>query len=436
MSSDIWKEKVGSYGNTVTVREASRGGNVRLEAWDSQAGYNRTKSLGFPVRDAEGKLIEKAVNRAREKAIEASNRLRLDEVPFDREEAAEVGRILDRFRREEITDDLSETHQADLRRQTAGLERFLGRTTDLSDRETIRRAWRRWIRLRTEGKLDARGRRVPTSAECRKCAGEGCGGCEGTGRIDPREPVAPYTAGKALRALRQVCRWGVGEGLLDADPTTGLALPRNPNPNRPLYDDEEFTALLEAAPLVRLGRAEDAPRAPIYEILLVVGHTGRRIGAVCALQWADWRPDQGSYGRLRWRADEDKVDREWWSPVTPEVREALEDLRREQMATEGERSEYLFPAPRSTGHLRPDVARNWLLRAEAAAQGVEHVPGRGFHGLRRRWVTKRKHLPRSDVAETGGWSDPSTLDLYEQSDPETMEEVVMEGREFRLKRKG
>lgn len=429
--SNVWKEKVGSYGNTVTVREASRGGNVRLEAWDSRAGFNRTKSLGFPVRDAEGKLVEKAVKKAREKAIKASNRLRLEEVPFDREEAAEAGRIFDRFRREQIADDLSETHRADLKRQTEGMERFLGRSFDLSDRDAVRRKWRDWIRLRTEGKLDARGRRVPASAECPDCAGEGCEDCDGTGRIDPREPVAPSTAAKALRALRQVCKWAVGEGLLEADPTAGLDLPRNPDPRREAYDDAEYEALLEAAPEITMGRGEEGPRAPILEILVLVGFTGRRIGAVLALRWADWYPDRGAHGELRWRAEEDKVGREWRAPVTPEVYEALENLRRERLAAEGEMSEWIFPAPRSKGHLRSSVARSWLLKAEKAA-GVEHVKGRGFHGFRRRWVSKRKHLPRSDVAWAGGWKDPATLDLYEKPDPESLEEVVMEGRRFRL----
>lgn len=97
-------------------------------------------------------------------------------------------------------------------------------------------------------------------------------------------------------------------------------------------------------------------------------------------------------------------------------------------------SERVFTAPRK-GHRRSDVARKWLVPPEEKA-GVEHVEEWAFHGLRRRCVTKRKHLPRSDVADAGGWADPATLDLYEQSDPETMEEVVLVGREFRLEQKG
>ena len=38
--------------------------------------------------------------------------------------------------------------------------------------------------------------------------------------------------------------------------------------------------------------------------------TGRRIGAILALRWSDRQPDQGKYGMLRWRVEEDKVRRE------------------------------------------------------------------------------------------------------------------------------
>lgn len=105
------------------------------------------------------------------------------------------------------------------------------------------------------------------------------------------------------------------------------------------------------------------------------------------------------------------------------------------MALPGEMSEWIFPPPRSRGDLRSETVRGWLLRAEERA-GVEHMEGWGFHGLRRRWVTKRKHLPRADVADAGGWADEATLDRYEQPDPDTKQQVMMAGRKWRLEGKG
>lgn len=59
--------------------------------------------------------------------------------------------------------------------------------------------------------------------------------------------------------------------------------------------------------------------------------------------------------------------------------------------------------------------------------------GFGFHAFRRIWATKRKGLPLQDVAAAGGWKGTQVLrDLYQQSDPETLEAVVLGGRDLRM----
>jgi integrase len=107
----------------------------------------------------------------------------------------------------------------------------------------------------------------------------------------------------------------------------------------------------------------------------------------------------------------------------------MERIRRERLAVG---NAYLFPAPESEGHIRVDVARRWLLQAERLAK-IEHQPGFGFHALRRRWATKRKHLSAKDVAACGGWKNTATLQqVYQFPDPQTMQEVVLEDRTLRL----
>lgn len=126
---------------------------------------------------------------------------------------------------------------------------------------------------------------------------------------------------------------------------------------------------------------------------------------------------------LRWRADSDKLGKEWKAPVTPEVREVLEDRRRQQSGT-GEN--WIFPAPEAHGHVRVDVAGKWLRDAEEKAEDHTHQKGFGWHAFRRMWATKRKHLPAQDVAAAGGWKDTATLErVYQHADPETMEAVVL-----------
>jgi hypothetical protein len=56
----------------------------------------------------------------------------------------------------------------------------------------------------------------------------------------------------------------------------------------------------------------------------------------------------------------------------------------------------------------------------------------GWHALRRRWATVRKHWPLPDVARAGGWRSPQALQKsYSLADPETTLSVVLGGGELR-----
>jgi integrase len=271
------------------------------------------------------------------------------------------------------------------------------------------------LRQLSSGEIDARANRVS----------------------DPRKrrPVGPRAVQKALKVLRQACRFGAhyrrrdGSFLLDADPTRGLELPSEANPTRVVADDELYEQLLSKADQVKM----DGARSHLPELLILAADTGRRIGAIVQLRWSDWYPDEATYGALRWRADADKLGKEWKAPVAPDVREAIERLRRERP---GLGDAFMFPAPRSGGHIRVDVAGRWLRKAEELAE-IEHVKGFGWHSFRRMWASKRKHLSVKDVAAAGGWTDTATLErCYQHADPHTLEEVVLAGRTLRMRREG
>jgi integrase len=182
---------------------------------------------------------------------------------------------------------------------------------------------------------------------------------------------------------------------------------------------------------MRLGWGADArwERSHLRTLLRLAGDTGRRVGAILELRWADWYPDQGAHGRLRWRADSDKVGREWLTPVTPEVSAELEQLRRERPAV-GEA--LMLSAPNDPGTpVSVQIATDWLRRAERLAE-LEPLPGGAWHPFRRRWATERKHLSPTDVAAVGGWIDTTTLQkCYQMADEATMEAVVLQPRRLR-----
>lgn len=157
-------------------------------------------------------------------------------------------------------------------------------------------------------------------------------------------------------------------------------------------------------------------------MLVLAADTGHRISAILGLEQGDWNPEDQMFGSITWRAELDKVGKGHTVAVTRRVREAVQtQLQR------WPESEHLFPAPAREGPVRTDVASEWLRDLEDEAEGVEHVPGRLWHGFRRQWVTRRKgRFPRSDIAKVGGWTSEATLDRYEQPDEETTQDVVLE----------
>jgi integrase len=278
------------------------------------------------------------------------------------------------------------------------------------------REWHTFIRQRQTGEIDARGRPVA--------------------RVQARRPVRARTVAKWLKVLRQACRFGThsrardGGFLLEADPTRGLPLPVERNPRRPVADSARVARPLAVADRVRMAAAGGAlARSYLRELLVLAAGPGRRIGAILALRWSDWHPDARPYGTLHWRARHDKARRDWWTPVRPEVRDALEQLQRERG---GNGEALLFPSAHDPARpISRALATRWLQRAERLAQLVP-LPGGAWHPFRRGWATSRKHLSLRDVAEAGGWQDTATLvRCYQRPDLAALVEVVLGGRPFR-----
>ena len=132
---------------------------------------------------------------------------------------------------------------------------------------------------------------------------------------------------------------------------------------------------------------------------------------------------------LRWRADADKTGKEWWAPVTPELRREIETFRR---LHPGLGEALIFASP--SDHTRPlhrTTVTGWYRCAEQLAE-LPKLKGGSWHPYRRRWASERKHLPLKDVAAAGGWTDTTTImRCYQTPDLETMEAVVNSPRRIR-----
>lgn len=381
----------GEYGCTVAIER--RGKNWYLRVWDPAAKRARYRSTG-----TEDLLQAKRQARELAQRLEAGVR------------AARTGDLtlarLFRLYRRYASPMKSRAAQGEDRRRALMWRTFLGaakRPEAITGEE-----WERFQRDRIAGRIGARG-------ECRggvtKPPGDSC-------------PVRPRTVQYDCVWLRAVLHWGMERRtrygyLVQGDPRRGLKLPADPDPRRPVASHERLAAILKVAD----------GYGYLWELLVLVSETGRRIGAVRQLQYGDLKLDQGPHGSIEWPAATDKTKRSGVVPLSPFARQAIDRIL---TLRPGIGEAYLFPSPLNS--IRPvsqTLTGRWLKTAEKKA-GVTKMQGSLWHAYRRKWATERKHLPLPDVAAAGGWKGPATLlNVYMAPDPETMYRVVSERTELR-----
>jgi len=369
-----WATSVGTYGATVRVSELRPGGNLYL-IWLDAAGKQRKKSLGHRDR-ARGK--ELALRLAAEPQAGASP---LERVPLT------IGRLISHY----------------------AAEGFHGRKPKYK-REALRRLalWREVVGADFEVDRFTHAMVQQTLAQLRM------------GRLTPsrNQKVSATTCWHYFVALNTALNFATrtrderGELLLSRNPLHGFRTPKNVSPRQPVATDDYFVALYEAYPHSQFRLA-----------LVLALETGHRIGAILQLKWEDVSLEShpsAPYGRIRWRAEADKISNEHTVPISARANEALRTAK--ALADGGS---WVFPsAKNATAPVGRFIARDWLRRAERAA-GIEHESGRGWHSFRRRFASRRKHLPDVDVAFAGGWKDTATMKRsYQKADPEGVLAVV------------
>ncbi len=267
--------------------------------------------------------------------------------------------------------------------------RFFGRNRDpatLSQRD-----WDRFIRERRAGRIGPSGR-----------------------------PVSDRTVEYDLKFLIAVLNWAAksrderGRLLLDRNPLKGLRTPREKNPTRVVLAEEEYRALL------KVSRRVDWR----FRIALVLAHeTGHRIGAIRQLRWPDIDFDREA---ILWRAEHDKSGFEHITPVTDEAIDALKEVW-SPVPLAGDAP--VLPAPKNpSACMGAALAQGWWDRAERLA-GLEPMPGRGWHSLRRKFASDLMDQPLKVLCELGGWKTAKTvLQCYQRPDESKLRKALAERR--------
>ncbi len=225
--------------------------------------------------------------------------------------------------------------------------RVLG--ADKDPHKITRGEWERFVYARKSGAIDSHGLPVPE---------------------DDRRPTRLRTVEADCLWLKWALNGGTnwqdreGRYLLRDNMVRGFEAPREKNPRRPIASQDRYEAVRAVSDQVtmeiRWDKHRKEQRSYLSELLDIVNGTGRRISAVCQLQYEDLKLDQKPYGAIRWPADPDKIDRETLVPIAPGVRAALERVLRERP---GVGAAYLFPSPIDpTRPIRYELASEWLIR--------------------------------------------------------------------------
>ncbi len=234
--------------------------------------------------------------------------------------------------------------------------------------------------------------------------------------VVPGKPVRDRTIEMDLVKLMTALNWAArernstGRRLLKENPLTGIRLPKEKNPVRPVMSHDVYLKLLEVAPRVH---------SLLPLALIVAEGTGRRISAWRNLVWDDINFEAGT---IHWRAEHDKKGYEQVVVMSESVQDALAAQQKKE-ATIGKTA--VFPSPKDPKPCNRHLFDDWLRRAFKLAKIVPQRRGM-WHSIRRKWATERKGYPVKDVAAAGGWKTEEVLvTSYQQADAETIKNVVL-----------
>lgn len=353
-----------------------RGTKARRRAWSYKAGEkgrNRVRvfewngQLWIDYRE-DGERRRQALQhvdreRARQQADEIAATLRTLQGPA-LPSVLTLGTLFDMYERE-ITPLKASTTQAHDRRVMQMARRCWGPSASVASLD--RRDWDRFIQMRRVGTLGVKAR--------------------------------DGTIGTNLRTIVAVLHWALavrikGKPLLELHPFRGCSVPKEASPRRPALTEEEFRKLVAIAPRVHQW-------CPLF--LLLVHETGHRYNAIARLRWSDVNFTTGT---ITWRAEHDKLGR---GHTTPASELALTALRATQLQESAIGDRPVFPSARKpmepVDRFRP---RDWWRRLELLS-GIERIPGRGWHSLRRKFATEHMDLPMRELMAIGGWQNEHTI---------------------------
>jgi integrase len=181
---------------------------------------------------------------------------------------------------------------------------------------------------------------------------------------------SPVSANRVLSLIGRMYNWGIGRGIVEANPAAGIKPPHREHPRDRVLSDDEIRALWAT------WETRGYPFGTIQQLLLL---TAQRRGEVATMRW-----DQLDLDRGIWRLTlaDTKTGKEHVLPLSPQVIEILRQIPRFAG------SAWLFPANRQ-GSDRPVSG---FSNPKIATDRLSGVSDWTWHDLRRTAATGMARL--------------------------------------------
>jgi site-specific recombinase XerD len=280
------------------------------------------------------------------------------------------------------------------------------------------RAWQTWRSERGLSDALANVTRADFTDYLAYLQGERVAYCDNPHRPNAQTGLSANSVAGAHRTLRALWRWLANEECLSGEQARYFNNGRIPAPRleeepRPVYNEESFQRLLDAA------RSEDPEEHYRDHLILhMLAETGMRVSELCNL--TDEQIDQAKC-RARIRGKGGKWRFVFWSDDTTYHLARYLEFRRGEPGG---------PLLRGIGSKNDGNALNGdsirkLLRRLSQKSGVELPRGAPVHAIRHTFAHRGLHagLDISQVAQLLGHSDVATTMRYLRANPDELQEI-------------
>jgi integrase len=372
----LWSYTVGLKGyNRVKVYELTPGGPIYIQWWDASGRHRESLRNVAKQPVVDRKLAILIANRASVEQAKARER-------------KNAGVLLGIGETKLLTDLLTELHNA---KQAEWSDKYK------RDQERMREFW-----------LRALGDKAPL-------------------------PIPPEAVERAVRIAAKAKRWSPRsqqahlryiidavsfaqlklKWLTESDNLSAVSMPRVESTSRP-YTQAEMKALLMHAASIDLR---------IAGVLHIAYDGARRANAIRTLRASAYNVreiDGVMRGVIAFGASTDKARRSGEVVLTESARAVIEALLQDK---DVRATGWLFPGEKRKANTKrgPLTYKTLigLLRDVEKAAGVEHIEGRGLHGVKRRAVTDARRVSDTRVvSKQSGTSEPTLRDRYDQDELE------------------